>query len=94
MNVTIHDWIGALAALLIVGSYLLLQLDRLDQKRIPYSAANAVGAALIIESLVFDFNLSALLVESFWLAVSLYGVGRALTLRHGAQQNDPQDGLD
>ena len=39
-----------------------------------YTLANAVGAALILYSLVFDFNLSAVIIETSWLAISLYGM--------------------
>jgi hypothetical protein len=82
VHFTLYDWLGSLGALLIVGSYLLLQLERVDPKQLSYSLANAIGAALIIVSLVFDFNLSALIVESFWLAVSVFGIARSL-LRPG-----------
>jgi hypothetical protein len=32
-------------------------------------------------SLAFDFNLSAAVVEGFWLVLSLYGLFRSLRLR-------------
>lgn len=70
------DVIGMLGALSIVGAYLLLQLERLDARGLAYSASNALGAALILVSLCFDFNLGAALVEIFWLAISLLGLYR------------------
>ena len=39
-----------------------------------YSALNALGAALIIVSLLFDFNLSAFIIELFWVIISLFGI--------------------
>ena len=46
-----------------------------------YSVANAAGSSAILFSLFYDFNLSAFVIESFWLAISLYGVFRAVRSR-------------
>ena len=78
---SVHDWIGSVGALLIVGSYLGLQVGRLDPQAVPYSLLNAIGAALIIWSLLFAPNTSAFIVEGFWLAVSLFGLLRARSRR-------------
>jgi paired small multidrug resistance pump len=72
-----HDLVGNAGVLMILGSYLALQMGRLDAKSVAYSALNAVGAGSITISLLFDFNLSAFLVEAAWVAVSLYGLARA-----------------
>lgn len=72
-----HDLVGNLGVLMILGTYLALQADRLDAKAVAYSALNAIGAGSITISLLFDFNLSAFLVEAAWVAVSLYGLVRA-----------------
>jgi hypothetical protein len=40
---------------------------------VAYSLANALGAVLILVSLYFDFNLSAVIIELFWAAISLMG---------------------
>lgn len=78
-----HDLAGNVGVLLIVGSYLLVQLDRLRADTLLYPAVNAVGAGLVLLSLVFDFNLSAVLVEGFWLVISLVGLGRRWWRRPG-----------
>ena len=38
-----------------------------------------IGAALVLVSLIEDFNLGAMLIESFWLLVSVYGLMRRAT---------------
>ena len=68
-----HDLAGNLGVLLIVGSYFWMQLGRISGQSVPYSLANAFGAALILVSLYFDFNLSAAVIEVFWLVISLMG---------------------
>jgi hypothetical protein len=57
--------------------YFLLQTGRIGADNLYFSLLNAVGAALILLSLFYEFNLSAVLMEGFWLAISLYGLARA-----------------
>lgn len=71
-----HDFVGNLGVLLVLGTYLLVQLDRMDIRRPVYSVSNAVGAILIIVSLLQDFNLSSFVIEIAWLAISLLGLFR------------------
>jgi hypothetical protein len=72
---------GSVGALLIVVSYLMLMSGRLSSDALGYCAANGLGAALLIVSLLVDFNLPAMLIQVFWLAISLYGVSRALAAK-------------
>jgi hypothetical protein len=76
-----HDIFGMLGVTFIVVMYLLLQTGRIDPARPAFSIFNALGAALILLSLAFEFNLAAALIEGFWLLISLYGLGRALWRR-------------
>ncbi len=75
------DGLGLFGVLMIVAAYLALQLELTDSRSLAYSAANAVGAALVIVSLYFDFNLSAFVIEFFWLLISLLGIARGLRRR-------------
>lgn len=81
MAVSVADLVGIAGASLIVVAYFLLQLGRLDPDSLVFSAVNGLGAAGILFSLFFEFNLSAFVIESFWLAISLYGVIRVWRLR-------------
>lgn len=84
MPFSLLDVVGTVGVLLIVAAYLLLQTGRLDSKTSTYSAVNGLGSALVLASLTVDFNLSAVLIEVFWLAISLYGLYRAFARRRGA----------
>lgn len=86
-ELTFADAVGILGAAIIVVTYFLLQVDRIDSRSISYSIANALGASAIILSLFFAFNLSAFAIESFWLAISLYGVYRALGRRNSKSRD-------
>lgn len=71
-----HDFAGNVGVALILISYLLLQLGKLQSKELRYSLMNGAGASLVIVSLVFDFNLSAFVIEAFWVLISFIGIAR------------------
>lgn len=75
------DFVGIVGVAMIVITYLALQLGKLDGQSLVYSAANALGAALVLVSLCFNFNLSAFIVEGFWVVISLIGLVRGLRTR-------------
>ncbi len=79
-----HDLVGNLGVLIILGTYFALQADKIDAKSLTYSALNALGAGSITVSLLFNFNLSAFVVEAAWVAVSVYGLARAVRRRPSA----------
>ena len=70
-----HDLAGNIGVVFVLGSYLLLQLGKINPETLVFSIANGFGAALIIVSLMIDFNMSAFIIEVAWLAISLVGVG-------------------
>jgi hypothetical protein len=74
----LYDILGLLGAGLIILAYLLLQLDRIKAGSIWYSVMNAIGALLIIISLIMNWNLPAFIIEAFWLAISLFGLFKGL----------------
>jgi hypothetical protein len=76
-----YDLAGNVGVAMMVGAYLLLQLGKLRINDVSYSLINALGAALVLISLLYSFNLSAFLVESFWVLISLFGLIKFLTTR-------------
>jgi hypothetical protein len=76
MNYPLHDVIGNLGVILIVGSYFLVQIGKMSANSLGYTSANGLGAAFIMVSLYFDFNLSAFVIEVFWILISLVGMVR------------------
>lgn len=71
------DILGLVGVAMILAAYGLLQTGRWQPQEIRYSFANALGAALVLVSLAFDFNLPAAIVEGFWLLISLGGLLKA-----------------
>ena len=81
MSFSLPDIAGTIGVALIVLTYVLLQTERLASDQLAYSVLNGIGAALILVSLWFDPNLPSVVVESFWLVISVYGVLRYLRRR-------------
>ena len=74
MSYAWFDFVGNAGVVMVLATYLGVQLDKLDARSLAYSVLNAVGAGLITLSLCFDFNLSAFLIELAWVLISLYGI--------------------
>ncbi len=77
------DAVGNLGVLLVLASYLGLQLGRIELQGLAYSACNAAGAVLLLVSLTVNFNLSSVIIEIFWLAISAIGLWRGWRRRAG-----------
>ena len=75
------DLIGNIGVVVLVTTYLMLQLNKLSSDGLAYSLLNAIGAGLIVISLLVDFNLSALVIEAFWVLISLLGIYRYFRLK-------------
>ena len=69
-----YDFIGSIGVLTIILTYVFLQLGKIRSDALIYSILNAVGASLIIFSLIFNFNFSAFIVEFFWVLISIFGI--------------------
>lgn len=91
MNLVWFDWVGLFGSLLVVGSYFLLQSGRLSGTGLPYQLLNIAGSACILVSLVGGFNVSVALLQSTWIAISLYGIVRGLCgrRRESTQRSAP-----
>ena len=70
--------VGYVGVALMVVAYMLLQLEKLSSAAVSYLLLNVVGAILVMISLIFRFNLSAFLMEVFWLLIILYGLTKPL----------------
>ena len=81
MKYGLFDFLGNVGVMIMIVAYLLLQLNRLDSSSLAYSLLNAFGAGLVILSLSVNFNLSAFIMEAFWILISLIGIYRYLRTR-------------
>jgi len=71
---TLPDIGGLIGVGLMLAAYALAQLGRMRVDQLPALLMNLVGALLVLASLAFKFNLSAVLMESTWALVALFGL--------------------
>ena len=82
MNYNWYDLLGNFGVITILWCYLSLQIGKMDSDGLLFSSLNGIGASLILISLSHEFNLSAFLVELFWLLISLLGIITGLRRRY------------
>ncbi|MGB1261679.1 MAG: CBU_0592 family membrane protein [Cognaticolwellia sp.] len=70
----LFDVIGMSGTLLVVGAFLLLQLEKLSPTSLAYNLINLTGAILLLISLCYNFNLASFIIELFWIAASIIGL--------------------
>lgn len=73
----VFNFIGSIGTGLYVCSYVLLQIGKLSGDSVSYTVMNLCAASLVSISLVFGgWNLPSFMIQSFWIAVSIYGLAR------------------
>ncbi len=76
---SIPDFIGFVGVALLIGTYALLQFDRIDPKGFWYSFNNLMVAILVTVSLVYTPNLASIVIEFFRFIISVFGLWKFYT---------------
>lgn len=76
----IANAVGMIGVIMILVAYLLSSMGRWAVTDIYYQLVNFIGAALILFSLYYHWNLASVVIEIAWLMISVYGMYRALKL--------------
>ena len=85
-----YDIVGTVGVALIIVAYAAVQSRRLSSEELSYSLMNLFGAAMILVSLRYNFNLASVIIEVFWILISLWGI--VLWLKHrGSPPSNPPD---
>jgi len=82
----IVDVIGVSGVIIVVATYMLLQIDKIDAKGFWYSFLNAIGSVMILYSLTYNWNLASIIIEFFWIAISLFGLWKWNKSRNKAKK--------
>lgn len=86
---TLPDIVGYVGVALVVGTYFLSQVGKMDSTRTLYPALNAVGAMLILYSLAHRPNPPSIVIEFFWLAISVVGLVRRTLKKRALKSQSP-----
>lgn len=81
MQAILANTIGTIGVLLCIIAFLMLQMGKLDPRKVTYSLLNLFGALGILFSLIFYWNLPSALIEGAWALISIYGLIRCYATR-------------
>ncbi|MGE0260140.1 MAG: hypothetical protein AB7H71_02655 [Alphaproteobacteria bacterium] len=81
MTLSIYDIAGFVGAAIIVVAYFAVQQRWLNALDWRFPAANMLGSLLILVSLWFEWNFPSVVIEIFWVMISLMGLVRSLAER-------------
>ncbi len=82
MNATLLDPFtiaGFVGAAVVIVAYFANQMRWLSAEDWRFPLFNLVGAALILASLTTQWNFPSVVIEVFWIAISLFGLLRAVS---------------
>jgi len=79
---SIYSIIGIIGVAFYLGSYAALQFGLIAGRGFVYPACNLMAASCVAVSLIDAYNLSSLLIQAFFICVSIYGIARLYILRH------------
>jgi uncharacterized membrane protein len=66
--------LGLIGVVLVLSTYLLLQMRKITSHHFSYSALNLVSSLFIIFSLCYQWNLPSFIIEIVWALISAYGI--------------------
>ncbi len=79
---SLSDWVGITGVIFILIAYLFLSTGRWIADSFVYQILNFFGAWLILFSLYFHWNLSSVVIEIAWVAISLLGIYRVVKYKN------------
>ncbi len=92
MIMELHDFVGFTGATAILLAYFLLQAKKMSADTLTYSLLNLIGALLILFSLSYACNLTAVFIEIIWVSISLFGVFKWYKTHSAEKTSFRQDG--
>ena len=81
MPIEPYNILGFAGAAVLIAAYFANQQRWLPSGDWRYPFANLAGALLILISLLFEWNFPSVVIECFWIAISLWGLGKSWRCR-------------
>ncbi len=70
------DTIGIIGVVFLLGAYFLLNIGKIKSNGLAYQILNFTAAWLILYSLYFHWNTPSVIIEIFWIIISIIGMVR------------------
>lgn len=83
--------IGILGVSLIIFAYFLIIAEKVKSDDLRYCLLNLFGAVFLLISLLRFWNLASVVIELFWIAISLYGI-RNYYQKKTSKMSNPKEG--
>jgi hypothetical protein len=83
MSLTFPDLLGFVGVAMVLACYFWQQTIGVERTDWRHPAINAVGAVLLLYSLIYRPNPASIAIEGFWLLISIMGIVRAIRARRG-----------
>ncbi|WP_170565231.1 CBU_0592 family membrane protein [Ruegeria atlantica] len=80
-SLTLADAVGSFGAMVVVAAYFATQMRMMNSDDLAFPILNLAGSALIVYSLLQNFNLASMLIECFWIVISIIGIIQFIKLR-------------
>jgi hypothetical protein len=79
-----YDIIGLFGASLVLIAYFLLLTKKISAENLSHAVLNLVGGVMILYSLLYAWNLSAVIIELAWISLSVYGIFKWVIKKYSA----------
>lgn len=76
MTYSFADFIGNIGVVFLIGTYAALTQGKIRSDGWVYPFLNLLASLLLTFSLIYNMNLSSLIIEFFWAGISLNGLYR------------------
>ena len=70
----ISDGVGLVGVVLMLIAYFMINTGKMTVKQLSYQLLNFIGSGLVLFSLYFSWNMSAAVIESVWMLISVLGI--------------------
>ena len=70
----VYEAVGMVGVALILAAYFANQKRWLRSEDWRFPAVNLVGSVLVLASLFVEWNTPSVVIEIFWIAISVYGL--------------------
>lgn len=90
------DYVGIVGVILTLLAYYLINVNKVTSDSPIYLYFNLIGSCLLMFSLMFNWNLSSVLIEIAWISISLIGIYRVFFAKKAAivKRNDNVYAMD
>lgn len=92
-DASVYEWAGYTGVAFYLISYSMLQMGLIRGAGYAYTLMNLTAACLVLVSLTQAFNMSAAIIQSMWILISVIGLCRLFILHSTMRFNDEERAL-